>query len=395
MASKKIGRTKKSVVKKPASRKTVVKKSVRTKTSLTKSVSPKKTVKKSVGTKSKAKQSVSTMKKSVSPKKTVKNSASPTKSSSLKKATGKKVTSANIASPLTRKKVARANKTQSTKSVAKSKVATKTKALRIQKKATALKTASKSKTAQSSRVSPVAKTKKAKKTTVVNKQNKVAKKAGTENKRISRPSSNKKKNIPNKDGSKLVKGSRKKVTTKKITSKTEDSDALTSPSHSDLGGYSILDYVVYPSHGVGKITGIEEHEVGDQVLTVFVIEFDKEKMTLRVPLGKVKSSGMRQLSSQQTMERAITTLKGRARTRRVMWSRRAQEYDAKLNSGDPISIAEVVRDLHRNETQPDQSYSERQMYEAALERLAREYAAMENTNTEQATEELEKVLRVA
>ena len=167
------------------------------------------------------------------------------------------------------------------------------------------------------------------------------------------------------------------------------------PNGNDLQGYAVEDYVVYPSHGVGQITAIEEHEIGDIVLHVFVVLFDKEKMTLRVPLDKASSSGMRKLSSQQTMEQAISTLKGRARTRRVMWSRRAQEYDAKLNSGDPISIAEVVRDLHRDESQPDQSYSERQMYEAALERLAREFAAMENTNTEQATEKLENVLRAA
>ncbi len=160
-------------------------------------------------------------------------------------------------------------------------------------------------------------------------------------------------------------------------------------------GYSIEDFVVYPSHGVGQITAIEEHEIGDLTLRVFVVVFAKEKMTLRVPLEKANSSGMRRLSSQQTMEQAISTLKGRARTRRVMWSRRAQEYDAKLNSGDPISIAEVVRDLHRDEGQPDQSYSERQMYEAALERLAREFAAVENTNTEQAAEKLENVLRAA
>ncbi len=160
-------------------------------------------------------------------------------------------------------------------------------------------------------------------------------------------------------------------------------------------GYSIEDFVVYPSHGVGQITAIEEHEIGDLTLRVFVVVFAKEKMTLRVPLEKANSSGMRRLSSQQTMEQAISTLKGRARTRRVMWSRRAQEYDAKLNSGDPLSIAEVVRDLHRDEGQPDQSYSERQMYEAALERLAREFAAVENTNTEQAAEKLENVLRAA
>ena len=163
----------------------------------------------------------------------------------------------------------------------------------------------------------------------------------------------------------------------------------------DLRGFTIKDYVVYPSHGVGQITGVEAHEIGDVSLRVFVVVFDKEKMTLRVPIDKADSSGMRRLSSAQKMEQAISTLKGRARTRRVMWSRRAQEYDAKLNSGDPVSIAEVVRDLHRDEGQPDQSYSERQMYEAALERLAREFAAVENTDTEQAAEKLENVLRAA
>ena len=163
----------------------------------------------------------------------------------------------------------------------------------------------------------------------------------------------------------------------------------------DLHGFTVRDFVVYPSHGVGQISGVETHDIGDVSLRVFVVVFDKEKMTLRVPIDKANSSGMRRLSSVQKMEQAISTLKGRARTRRVMWSRRAQEYDAKLNSGDPVSIAEVVRDLHRDEGQPDQSYSERQMYEAALERLAREFAAVENTDTEQAAEKLENVLRAA
>jgi CarD family transcriptional regulator len=171
--------------------------------------------------------------------------------------------------------------------------------------------------------------------------------------------------------------------------------AATKPKVEDLRGFAIKDHVVYPSHGVGQITGVEAHEIGDISLRVFVVVFDKEKMTLRVPIDKATSSGMRKLSSQQKMEQAISTLKGRARTRRVMWSRRAQEYDAKLNSGDPVAIAEVVRDLHRDEGQPDQSYSERQMYEAALERLAREFAAVENTDTEQAAEKLENVLRAA
>ncbi len=167
------------------------------------------------------------------------------------------------------------------------------------------------------------------------------------------------------------------------------------PKAENLHGFAIEDHVVYPSHGVGQITAIEGHEIGDISLRVFVVVFSKEKMTLRVPIDKANSSGMRKLSSQQKMEQAISTLKGRARTRRIMWSRRAQEYDAKLNSGDPVLIAEVVRDLHRDEGQPDQSYSERQMYEAALERLAREFAAVENTDTEQAAEKLENVLRAA
>jgi len=159
--------------------------------------------------------------------------------------------------------------------------------------------------------------------------------------------------------------------------------------------YDIGDHVVYPSHGVGKITAVEDHSIGDLLLKVFVVVFDKEKMTLRVPIDKTATSGMRQLSTQAKMDVAVNTLRGKARQRRVMWSRRAQEYEAKLNSGDPVAIAEVIRDLFRGEDQPDQSYSERQMYEAALERLAREYAALLNTDTEDATEQLEEVLKAA
>ena len=162
-----------------------------------------------------------------------------------------------------------------------------------------------------------------------------------------------------------------------------------------INGFSIGDHVVYPAHGVGRITGIDERAVADQTLQMFVVSFEKDKMTLMVPTGKADSAGMRRLSSRETMDTAISTLKGRARTRRVMWSRRAQEYEAKLNSGNPVSIAEVVRDLHRNVGQPDQSYSERQMYEAALDRLAREFAAVDNTDTEQAANKLEDVLRAA
>ncbi|MCY4407007.1 MAG: CarD family transcriptional regulator [Rhodospirillaceae bacterium] len=162
-----------------------------------------------------------------------------------------------------------------------------------------------------------------------------------------------------------------------------------------MNGFAVGDHVVYPAHGVGRITGIDERPVGEQTLQMFVVAFEKDKMTLMVPIHKVESAGMRRLSSRETMDSAITTLRGRARQRRVMWSRRAQEYEAKLNSGDPVAIAEVVRDLHRNVGQPDQSYSERQMYEAALDRLAREFAAVDETDTEQAANKLEDVLRAA
>ena len=155
------------------------------------------------------------------------------------------------------------------------------------------------------------------------------------------------------------------------------------------------DYVVYPTHGVGKILRIEKQEISGTKLELFVIEFEKDKMTLRVPLAKVQSVGMRRLSSPQKMKSALATLKGRARVKRAMWSRRAQEYEAKINSGDPVSIAEVVRDLHRNAGQPDQSYSERQIYEAALDRLARELAAVESIDETAAPQKLAKMLRAA
>jgi CarD family transcriptional regulator len=137
------------------------------------------------------------------------------------------------------------------------------------------------------------------------------------------------------------------------------------------------DFVVYPAHGVGRIVSIEEQEVAGLRLEMFVISFEKDKMTLRVPIAKANSVGMRPLSSADIVEKALETLKGRARVKRAMWSRRAQEYEQKINSGDLISIAEVVRDLHRSDDQREQSYSERQLYEAALERLTREVAAVE------------------
>jgi len=155
------------------------------------------------------------------------------------------------------------------------------------------------------------------------------------------------------------------------------------------------EYVVYPTHGVGRVVCIEKQEISGMDLEVIVISFDKEKMTLRVPVAKTKAAGMRRLSTRKTMESAMTTLRGRARVKRTMWSRRAQEYEAKINSGNPVSIAEVVRDLHRNVGQPDRSYSERQLYEAAFERLIREVAAVDQIDTDAAAQRLEKVLTPA
>ncbi len=155
------------------------------------------------------------------------------------------------------------------------------------------------------------------------------------------------------------------------------------------------DYVVYPTHGVGLVSGIEKETIAGHDLRLVVVTFDNDRMTLRVPTDKMEVSGLRKLSSRKVMDNAVTTLKGRARIKRTMWSRRAQEYEAKINSGDPVSIAEVVRDLHRNVGQPDQSFSERQIYEAALERLAGEFAAVESIEKEEATEKLEQVLNAA
>ncbi len=159
--------------------------------------------------------------------------------------------------------------------------------------------------------------------------------------------------------------------------------------------YSAGDFVVYPTHGVGKVLGVEKQEISGISLDLIIIRFDKDRMTLRVPVEKAEASGLRKLSTKKVMDAALATLKGRSRVKRTMWSRRAQEYEAKINSGDPVSIAEVVRDLHRNADQPDQSYSERQMYQAALDRLAREVAAMERIDEQAAADKLEELLRAA
>jgi CarD family transcriptional regulator len=152
------------------------------------------------------------------------------------------------------------------------------------------------------------------------------------------------------------------------------------------------DFVVYPAHGVGKIISIEEQEVAGFKLELFVISFEKDKMTLRVPTHKATEVGMRSLSSPDVVAHAMKTLKGKAKVKKAMWSRRAQEYEQKINSGDLIAIAEVVRDLHRADDQREQSYSERQLYEAALERLTREIAAVAGNDELAAAKEIGSVL---
>jgi len=167
---------------------------------------------------------------------------------------------------------------------------------------------------------------------------------------------------------------------------------MTAKKATQRQGFKTNEFIVYPSHGVGQIVAIEEQEVAGRKLELFVINFVKDKMTLRVPTAKIASVGMRKLAEGPLVKRALETLKGRARIKRTMWSRRAQEYEAKINSGDIVAIAEVVRDLYRSETQPEQSYSERQLYEAALDRLSREISAVQHVTETEAVKEIEAAL---
>jgi CarD family transcriptional regulator len=168
---------------------------------------------------------------------------------------------------------------------------------------------------------------------------------------------------------------------------------MTSKKATQRSGFKTGEFIVYPAHGVGQILAIEEQEVAGCKLELFVINFVKDKMTLRVPTAKIAAVGMRKLAEPPIVKRALETLKGRARVKRTMWSRRAQEYEAKINSGDPLAIAEVVRDLHRNAGQPDQSFSERQIYEAAMDRLAAELAALDKTDKPTAVTKLGDFLK--
>ncbi len=162
---------------------------------------------------------------------------------------------------------------------------------------------------------------------------------------------------------------------------------------SKADAFDVGDYVVYPKHGVGRVIELQSEEIAGMQLDLYVLRFEKERMTLRVPVNKVESIGMRKLSSDKTLKEAMETLKGKPKVKRTMWSRRAQKYEAKINSGEIVLIAEVTRDLFRPDDQPEQSYSERQIFEAASSRLARELAAMEKTDEPTALEKILDVLR--
>ena len=156
--------------------------------------------------------------------------------------------------------------------------------------------------------------------------------------------------------------------------------------------YVTGEYVVYPAHGVGKVSDVTKQTVAGTELELIVVNFDKDKMTLRIPMAKAATTGLRKISSAETIADALTTLKGKAKVKKIMWSRRAQEYENKINSGSPVAIAEVIRDLHRNENLAEQSYSERQIYEQALDRLSNEYAVFENISTADATKKILDIL---
>jgi CarD family transcriptional regulator len=157
-------------------------------------------------------------------------------------------------------------------------------------------------------------------------------------------------------------------------------------------GFKTGEYIVYPAHGVGLIVSIEEQEIAGLTLELFVISFEQDKLTLRVPVTKIKSVGMRHLAEEDVVKKSLETVTGRARVKRTMWSRRAQEYEAKINSGDLIAISEVVRDLYRSDDQPEQSYSERQLFEQAMDRMSREIGAVNRLTLTETIQLIEKNL---
>src|ERR1700749_5066360 len=187
---------------------------------------------------------------------------------------------------------------------------------------------------------------------------------------------------------------RREATVAKLGNKPEQGavPGMTAKKTTQRQGFKTNEFIVYPAPGVGQIISIEEQEVAGAKLELFVISFVKDKMTLRVPTAKIASVGMRKLAEGPVVKRALETLKGRARVKRTMWSRRAQEYEAKINSGNIVAISEVVRDLFRSDTQPEQSYSDRQLYEAALDRLSRDISAVQRITETEAVKEIEAAL---
>ena len=205
-----------------------------------------------------------------------------------------------------------------------------------------------------------------------------------------------KKDYPKKVATK--KSTPKKATPKKVVSKKAASNKTVPEKVDEKKAISKKEqflpeqYVIYPSHGIGQILEIEKKEIAGQMLKMYVIEFEKEKMILRVPIEKTKEIGVRKVSTKNQLKEIFEILTGKAKIRRTMWSRRAQEYEAKINSGDIKLLTEVVRDLFRSDSQPEQSYSERQLYEAARERLSREVAVIEKTDEQKAVEKMETIL---
>jgi CarD family transcriptional regulator len=177
-----------------------------------------------------------------------------------------------------------------------------------------------------------------------------------------------------------------------VTAKPAAPVAKAAPVVAKKPSFKIGELVVYPAHGVGKISNIEEQEIAGIKLELYIVDFEKEKLRLKVPTNRAEQKGMRHLADRTMIEQAMKVIRGRARIKRTMWSRRAQEYDAKINSGDMIAVSEVIRDLYRSDRQPEQSYSERQLFEQALARFARELAAVRKVDEDQCIKELEDYL---
>ncbi len=177
--------------------------------------------------------------------------------------------------------------------------------------------------------------------------------------------------------------------------KSEKTQKKSTTNRKSSKGFQVKKYVVYPAHGVGQITAITQQNILGISLDLFVINFEKERMVLRIPVDKAIETGMRHLADSAMMSGAMKTLEGRARIKRTMWSRRSQEYEAKINSGDLVAIAEVVRDLYRSTTQAEQSYSERQLYELALERMLREISLLHKENIDDSRVKIEEIMENA